>query len=29
MDFVQKSNLVLSLFFAEIMQEKVVFRYFK
>ena len=29
MDFVQKSNFLLSLFLSEIMSEKIVFRYFK
>ena len=29
MDFVQKSNILLSLFFTEIMSEKIVFGYFK
>ena len=29
MDFVQKSNFLLSLFFTEIMLEKILFGYFK
>ena len=29
MDFVQKSNFLLSLFFTEIMSEKIAFGYFK
>ena len=28
MDFVKKSNLILYVFFTEIMSEKIVFRYF-
>ena len=29
MDFVQKSNFLLSLFFTEIMSEKIIVEYFK
>ena len=29
MDFVEKSNFLLSLFFTEIMSEKIVFGYFR
>ena len=29
MDFVQKSNFLLSLFFTDIMSEKIVYGYFK